>query len=199
MFAMMREVPLDFDCVEDYTFTCGSKFSFVNLFELGNRSNTMGKEMNKISHQLTAAITTICGTKMPIDFYSKGSYAEKMKSLIEPLVKSHSEVDPKRSHPKRCNVTLIDRTIDPLEPVMHKYGYQSIVHDLVEVEGTKFKWLEEKVYEKNPGEWTHEEVIHWLNQFGFFNVQKVLGLELGLKGKKIDTPNGSQFLKLTDE
>ncbi|GBG62647.1 hypothetical protein CBR_g31666 [Chara braunii] len=39
-----------------------------------------------------------------------------------------------------CDLVIVDRAFDPVAPVIHEFTYEAMLHDLLEVDGTKFKY-----------------------------------------------------------
>jgi len=172
-FALIQEIGMDFNCVEDYTFTCGNPAtSFSNLFQLSKDDGARKKELILTAVQLKAAVLTLCGSSKKVEFFARGRVAEEVQKLVEPSVKGALNTS---EDAQKCYVTILDRSFDPLAPLMHSFGYQASIYDSLEVEGDTLTWTAERNYDSPPDEWPAKEVVNWLNDHRFFNCHNKLG------------------------
>jgi len=135
------ELNADFSAVESSVFSLNLSNSLGALyFHEKNKQEVLANELSQISKKLTSMCLTMhelphvryCATKEAsgINKVLASFFEKDMKALAGKVS------DWKTSESReRGTILLLDRSMDPVAPLMHEYTYQAMVNDLLEVKG----------------------------------------------------------------
>eukprot|EP00744_Colponema_vietnamica_P006231 GILI01009061.1.p1 GENE.GILI01009061.1~~GILI01009061.1.p1 ORF type:complete len:654 (+),score=212.74 GILI01009061.1:99-2060(+) len=89
-------------------------------------------------------LVTLCGTlgefpyiRFSVNHELTRLLAARVKDQLETYYRSTSTTS---FHPNRATLLILDRSVDPLTPVMHEVTYQSMVYDLLAIENDTFDY-----------------------------------------------------------
>lgn len=119
-------------------------FSIGNLFDLRMkpgleifvcRSNHYNSQRRQIISTIKERLSTVFASMKEypyIQYQSTSLFATELAQLLNADLSALSEL--KLLNPKRNSICLIvDRSYDPVTPLLHDYSYRAIVHDLFDV------------------------------------------------------------------
>ncbi|KAJ1619171.1 Sec1-like protein [Pavlovales sp. CCMP2436] len=121
-----RELNLEFLAIESGAFTLDAPEAMSNIFSPS--STTSVPEQHRIASQLATLFATY-GEMPYIRFAAKGhpsssSLAYIVQDKLEMLAQGGAFAN-QRSRSERPTLLVVDRTIDPLAPLLHEYSYQA--------------------------------------------------------------------------
>lgn len=142
-----REVNLEFVLAESSVFTLNSPDSLVGLFRAEDSAEVARSKMQE-QHRVAGSLATVFATmgELPhIRFASAGGNAAAVADVL------HKKLDalcrsgcgyPQRilTDDERPTLLVVDRSFDPLTPLLHEYTYQAMVHDLLQVADDRYRF-----------------------------------------------------------
>jgi len=134
----LKELSLDFIACESGSFHLDMKNCLPRLF--GNSPDTHLQQL------IAKKLTTVCISlnEHPSIRYQAGSkIAQNIAHALDENLKAYRRANPKgtfngddaQGERERAQLLLVDRSFDPLTPIMHEYSYQCMSYDLLNVEG----------------------------------------------------------------
>jgi len=150
----LKEGNLEFLTVDSRTTVTGHPLAAVKL--MGDAAEVAAREADAELSSIATRLATLCATlnEMPAIRYKVGRVpdaadppgAAARQTLTARLAKKLSDrVDAMSASgnlPTRdtCDLIILDRSYDPLAPVIHEWTYEALVYDLLDMEGHMFKY-----------------------------------------------------------
>lgn len=154
-----RELNFEYLAIESSAFTLDVADAMVNIFSPS--STTAVPEQHKVAAQLST-LFAMYGEMPYVRFASKGhpsssSLAYLVQEKLERLgTMSGCFTESSRAKAERPTLLILDRTIDPLAPLLHEYSYQAMIHDLLPIsDGERYAYR----YTSNRGEEMKKDVL----------------------------------------
>lgn len=134
----LKEINLDFLCPEENIFHFDMPQAMTDIF---SKKGTIeaGNLEEKIAYKLATIIPTLFDYEKFHIIYNKNSknaMAERIAGIVKSRIdrflqlrKNDDDDDP----PAPVKIIILDRSFDPLTPLLHDYYYMSLVYDLLEV------------------------------------------------------------------
>eukprot|EP01098_Paradermamoeba_levis_P015496 TRINITY_DN791_c0_g2_i5.p1 TRINITY_DN791_c0_g2~~TRINITY_DN791_c0_g2_i5.p1 ORF type:complete len:547 (-),score=201.85 TRINITY_DN791_c0_g2_i5:201-1841(-) len=130
----LKEVNVQFLAFESHSFHLELPNGFVAAFRQGLEEKALEQELRKHA----AALATVClslGEFPAIRCNPSNTGARLATMLLEELSKYKNIPDyPAKTDRGPATLIILDRTIDPLAPILHEFTYQAAVADLLEDE-----------------------------------------------------------------
>lgn len=134
-----KEIDVDFLALEERVFSFGTPEALRELYFPRSREDYTDA-IARDSAQLVSLLTTL-QERPRIHFWSKSkngmceTFARAVQRTQERAIAGLG--DRWKPHPQRPAATLliVDRSLDPIAPVMHEFTYQSMLYDLGDVRG----------------------------------------------------------------
>jgi syntaxin-binding protein 1 len=130
-----REVRIDFQAVESRLALFGRRNTIPALFfPTSERQRTV--EVDRTAQQL--ASLCVCLKELPYIRYNENAnglsaaIAERFESHIQSAAR---ELPDWKYNDMRATLLIVDRSVDPIAPLMHEYTYQAMVNDVLNVDG----------------------------------------------------------------
>jgi len=144
-----KELNVDFLAQESKVFSFGRVRVIPSLYFPSSNSD-LTTELLTSARQLASLCLTL--NEFPLIRYrSSSSICKSLAQLVEKELKAIttkiSEWKPSENR-DRGTLLIVDRSIDPLAPLMHEYTYQAMVNDLLNVDGELCRLEEEKKDDK---------------------------------------------------
>ena len=159
--AAFKEVNLELACTEANAFVLNSFDSLPLLFAPDeNPVSTEAKVQEQ--HRLAGMLATLCATlgEMPHIRHAARPSASTVAQILHNKLSDMSR--PGSSFPSRIQsdaerptLILLDRSVDPLSPLLHEFTYQAMVHDLLPVMDERYHYQ----YVGNQGQRISKEVL----------------------------------------
>lgn len=192
-----QEINVDFIAQESHLFTFGQQpTAIANLFSTDG--TVLRKELVKDSSQLVSLLLTL--KEYPHIRYSKTVVCKAFAEFVEADIKKKiTQLSDWKSNESRDRGTLliVDRSIDPVSPIMHEYTYQAMCNDLLKINGELCTLPEDmKPESKQEGDDVlvlSEDDTLWLD-FRHEHIGKVLG-DVTQKFKEFKTTNNMAKLQ----
>jgi len=131
----LKELYLDYNTFESQVFHFDSPDSFTKLFDTEPADpNQLRNENDHIANRLVSVCVTL--GEVPVI-----RYAPKMRTLAElfydklHFVASKIPNFPPPSTRPQGTLLILDRTVDPIAPILHEFTYQAMTYDLLPVKG----------------------------------------------------------------
>ncbi|KAG0326361.1 vacuolar sorting protein VPS33/slp1, partial [Podila horticola] len=139
----LKELFMDFYAVESRVFSLGRRNAFFNLFSPQLREMNQVSEVNAISKQLIS----VCASLQinPIVSYHRSSdlsmqASKNIAMTVQTELDEYYKGQP-RVGLKPPQLVIIDRTVDPITPILHDFYYQAMATDLMPIQdGTKYEY-----------------------------------------------------------
>ncbi|GJJ69118.1 hypothetical protein EMPS_01464 [Entomortierella parvispora] len=139
----LKELFMDFYAVESRVFSLGNRNSFFNLYSPMLRQVNQQAEINSISKQLIS----VCASLQinPIVSYHRSTDSSMQTSkyiamTVQTDLDDYYKGQP-RSGIKPPQLIVIDRTVDPITPILHDFYYQALSADLLPMkDGNKYEY-----------------------------------------------------------
>eukprot|EP00195_Chlamydomonas_chlamydogama_P015339 CAMPEP_0202894092 /NCGR_PEP_ID=MMETSP1392-20130828/3544_1 /ASSEMBLY_ACC=CAM_ASM_000868 /TAXON_ID=225041 /ORGANISM="Chlamydomonas chlamydogama, Strain SAG 11-48b" /LENGTH=527 /DNA_ID=CAMNT_0049578655 /DNA_START=122 /DNA_END=1701 /DNA_ORIENTATION=- len=148
----LKETNLEFMLVDSRTVMTDQPDALVRLMGANAEERSRKDDVNIMVSRLATLFSTL--SEYPVIRYRQGripqpsdppgaagrsTLAERVcQGLLEKL-KSYQKSGVVPSKPT-CDVLVLDRSFDPLAPVIHEWTYEAMVYDLLKMEGNMFKY-----------------------------------------------------------
>ncbi|KAF9937959.1 vacuolar sorting protein VPS33/slp1 [Modicella reniformis] len=139
----LKELFMDFYAIESRVFSLGNRNAFFNLFSPSLKERNQHGEINSVSKQLVSVCASL--QLNPIVSYYRSSdlsmqtsknIAMTVQLELDEYYKGQPRVGFKPPH-----LIIIDRSLDPITPILHDFYYQALATDLLPIkDGTKFEY-----------------------------------------------------------
>ncbi|KAF9915816.1 vacuolar sorting protein VPS33/slp1 [Lobosporangium transversale] len=139
----LKELFMDFYAVESRVFSLNNRNAFFNLFCPMLKEQNQHAEINSISKQLISVCASL--QVNPIVSYYRANdltmqtsknIAMTVQTDLDEYFKGQPRIGLKPPH-----LMIIDRTIDPITPILHDFYYQALATDLLPIkDGTKYEY-----------------------------------------------------------
>ena len=144
--ASFKEINLELACTEANSFVLDSPSSLPTLFAPEeNPAATEAKIQEQ--HRLAGMLATLCATlgEMPHIRHANrpiaASVAQILQNKLQEMSKPGSSFPSRiQSDAERPTLLLLDRSFDPLSPLLHEFTYQAMVHDLLPVNEERYRY-----------------------------------------------------------
>ena len=134
----LKELNLDFIASESNSFHLDMKNCLPRLF--GNAPDTHLQQL------IASKLTTFCislNEHPSIRYQANSKVSANIAKAVDENLKAYRRANPKgtfngddaQGERERAQLLLVDRSFDPLTPIMHEYSYQCMSYDLLNVEG----------------------------------------------------------------
>jgi syntaxin-binding protein 1 len=148
----LKEFNLDFLPYESQVFHFDMNDAMVSFFS-ANGDAARAKEV--VASKLVTLMATL--NEYPIIRFAQGqrvaaALATTVQQRLDALVRSATGWSPNE---ERAILLILDRTMDPISPLLHEFTYQAMVYDLLNVENDKYMYN----YTTNNGLAQKKEVI----------------------------------------
>ncbi|EFA83765.1 Sec1-like family protein [Heterostelium album PN500] len=133
-----KEMNIEYLAIESQAFHFDQKGALYTLFS--------PETMNLVEEQAKMAIklATLCVSlnEYPIIRYSNSNpvsiaVAGMTQERLDSIARTSKAFTPNEEH---GTLLIIDRTIDPLAPLLHEFTYQAMIYDLFKIEGDKYSY-----------------------------------------------------------
>lgn len=145
--AGLKELYLEMVCTEPNVFMLDSPQSLPLLFAPEDApSATEGKLQEQ--HRLASMIATLCTTlgEMPLIRHAGRPVAQSVAQILHRKLQELSRL-PGSSFPtrrladhERPTLLILDRSSDPLSPLLHEFTYAAMVHDVLPVNNDRYRY-----------------------------------------------------------
>jgi syntaxin-binding protein 1 len=133
-----KEINLDFLCPEENIFHFDMPEALPVVFS--KQGSPQEKDLEeKIAYKLASVIPTLFDYEKFQIIYNKNTgngVSERVARILEERIQRFLELrktDDDDEPPAPVKVVILDRSFDPLTPLLHDYYYMSLVYDLLEV------------------------------------------------------------------
>ena len=140
-----KEINLDFLCPEENIFHFDMPDALPVVFS--KQGSPQEKELEeKIAYKLATVIPTLFDYEKFQIIYNKNAHnsvAERVARILEDRIHRFLELrktEDDDEPPAPVKVVILDRSFDPLTPLLHDYYYMSLVYDLLDVENDIVKY-----------------------------------------------------------
>ncbi|KAF9987775.1 vacuolar sorting protein VPS33/slp1 [Mortierella antarctica] len=139
----LKELFMDFYAVESRVFSLGNRNAFFNLFSPHLRQVNQHAEINSISKQLISVCASL--QVNPIVSYHRSAdltmqTSKNIAMTVQTDLEEYYKGQP-RVGIKPPQLVIIDRTVDPITPVLHDFYYQALATDLLNIkDGNKYEY-----------------------------------------------------------
>ncbi|PRP79539.1 Sec1-like family protein [Planoprotostelium fungivorum] len=142
----LKEINLDFIGYEGAAFHLDMPQAFHNLFS-PDSSHSADEQ-----HLIADRIVTMCATlkEYPVIRYQAGkdgaaaglshNLARLVSDKLDRLMRGSEEFNNSVNPNTRSTLIIVDRSIDPIAPLLHEFTYQAMIHDLLPVDSDKFSY-----------------------------------------------------------
>ncbi|KAL1529052.1 hypothetical protein AB1Y20_000015 [Prymnesium parvum] len=144
--ATFKELNLEFVLTEENVFHLLSPQSLSTLFK--PEESPADAEMKRQEHyKLATQLATLCATigEMPHIRHGTSPVASSVSAVLQE--KLDDMAGPGSSFPSRIlsdaerpTLLILDRSFDPLSPLLHEFTYQAMVHDLLPVHEDRYAY-----------------------------------------------------------
>eukprot|EP00935_MAST-01C_sp_MAST-1C-sp1_P002343 g2343.t1 len=172
----LKEVNLDFLALESGVFSLDLKNSLCDLFAPDIPSSHLQQHTTEIARKLV----TLCATlneypyiRFPADNIKMQNLAQVFRAMMDRFLADNRDFRYVGQEPgegyKRGTLLLLDRTVDPLAPLLHEFTYQAMVNDVLEVHEESYEYeietnsgkqKKQVLLNENDALWTHFRHIH---------------------------------------
>ena len=141
--ATFKEINIDFLTSDANIFHFDMPDALPTLFSRPDLSPSKIME-EKIAYKLSTVVPTLFDYEKFHIVYNKNAanpVAEKVAKVLKERVnrfieiKKKQEEDPNDEPPAPIKIVILDRSFDPLTPVLHDYHYQSMLYELMDAKG----------------------------------------------------------------
>eukprot|EP00164_Ancoracysta_twista_P001220 GFYU01001599.1.p1 GENE.GFYU01001599.1~~GFYU01001599.1.p1 ORF type:complete len:657 (-),score=150.51 GFYU01001599.1:79-2049(-) len=150
-----KEFNLEFLATESTVYSLDLPDNMKNLYSDDNATST-AKEIRKVANQLYTLCATL-GENPIIRYRQSGGVCNQIASSLHDMLEKTKF--PVQSSRPRAQLLIVDRSLDPLAPLLHEFTYQAMVHDLLKVDGERYKFK----YVNNANQEEEKEVL--LNEY----------------------------------
>lgn len=154
----LRELNFEYLAIESGAFTLDAPEALASIF--APSSTTAVPEQHKVASQLST-LFAMYGEMPYVRFAAKGHPASSSLAYIvqEKLDRLGHTSGCFAKQPRgadRPTLLIVDRTVDPLAPLLHEYSYQAMIHDLLPIaDGERYSYR----YTSNRGEELRKDVL----------------------------------------
>lgn len=141
-----KELNLEYVLQEDNCFLLDSPQSLPLLFA-PEESAAAAESKRQEQHRLANMLVTLCATlgEMPhvrSDTRAVGTgLANTLQQKLEELARPGSSFPTRHlSDAERPTLLILDRSHDPMSPLLHEYTYQAMINDLLNVQDDRYKY-----------------------------------------------------------
>ncbi|KAF8926203.1 vacuolar sorting protein VPS33/slp1 [Dissophora ornata] len=139
----LKELYMDFYAVESRVFSLGNKNAFFNLFSPALKDRNQHAEINSISKQLVSVCASLQVNPI-VSYYRSSDISMQTSKNIAMTVQTDLDEYYKgqpRIGFKPPQLVIIDRTVDPIAPILHDFCYQALATDLLQIkDGNKYEY-----------------------------------------------------------
>eukprot|EP01114_Cavostelium_apophysatum_P002022 TRINITY_DN1176_c0_g1_i1.p1 TRINITY_DN1176_c0_g1~~TRINITY_DN1176_c0_g1_i1.p1 ORF type:complete len:627 (+),score=182.39 TRINITY_DN1176_c0_g1_i1:2117-3997(+) len=144
----LKELNLDFLAFEQQVFHFDLPHSLSALFS-PDASFHRGEELKRIANKLASVCATL--EEYPLIRYqaskdkeASGSLTRTIASLVQEKLDVLMSKNPEyaqhcESH-DRATLLILDRSIDPIAPILHEFTYQAMVYDLLDIQNDHYRY-----------------------------------------------------------
>ncbi|XP_017275872.1 syntaxin-binding protein 3 [Kryptolebias marmoratus] len=144
-----KEINISFLPKEAQVFTCNNPGAFRSIY------SPHSQDKRKTLENLADQIVTLCATldEYPGVRYKKDSSKGNAKTLAELVDKKlarHYELDDsgKKKEKTQAQLLIVERSFDPVSPILHELTYQAMAYDLVDIQNDTYKYKSKDGSEK---------------------------------------------------
>ena len=134
----LKEFYLDFVAVESQCFILERPYSLVTFFGTDVPGNQLALEYSAIASQIASLCITL--GEFPYIRYSTVNgfdrITSKLSSLVYDELDRYAKMDkefPSETGSQRATLLIVDRTVDPVAPLLHEFTYQAMANDLLSI------------------------------------------------------------------
>lgn len=143
-----KELNLDFLIPESNLFHLDMKGKFSNIFcDIGGSAEKQRDALiDKIASKLSTVVPTLFDFEKFHIIYNKNTanpIAERVAQELYKRIEKYLQKKTQDEEAAPVKFVIIDRSFDPLTPLVHDYYYQSLVYDLLSVEGDTVEYQSE--------------------------------------------------------
>ncbi|TRZ00550.1 hypothetical protein DNTS_008544 [Danionella cerebrum] len=138
---LCKEINISFLPQEAQVFTCETPGAFKSLY--GYQSLDKEQTLESIADQ----IVTLCATleEYPGVRFKKDTahdYGKKLAELVDNKLARHYDMDDnsKKKGKTQAQLLIVDRTLDPVSPVLHELTYQAMAYDLLPITDNTYQY-----------------------------------------------------------
>ncbi|CAN6606719.1 protein transport protein Sec1p [Trichomonascus vanleenenianus] len=144
----------DFFPLEGQVFTFDEPWAAETFFNR-NCHDLVNPELRKMVARLASVCTTL--GEYPIIRFQKplqNSYEAQLLSFmtanalqqeLDKYAREHPEYPPVQENRPRATMLIVDRSVDPIAPLLHEFTYQAMAYDLLDIVDTnKYKYQSER-------------------------------------------------------
>ncbi|KAF9354792.1 vacuolar sorting protein VPS33/slp1 [Mortierella sp. AD094] len=139
----LKELYMDFYAVESKVFSLNNRNAFFNLFSPSLKERNQHAEINSISKQLVSVCASLQVNPIVSYYRSNDSMMQTSKNIamtVQMDLDEYYKGQP-RVGTKPPQLIILDRTVDPITPVLHDFFYQGLATDLLPIkDGTKYEY-----------------------------------------------------------
>ncbi|KAF9366295.1 vacuolar sorting protein VPS33/slp1 [Mortierella sp. NVP85] len=139
----LKELFMDFYAVESRVFSLGNRNSFFNLYSPSLKERNQHSEINSISKQIVSVCASLQLNPI-VSYYRSSDLSMQMSKNIAMTVQMELDEFYKgqpRVGTKPPQLIIIDRSVDPITPVVHDFCYQALATDLLPIkDGTMYNY-----------------------------------------------------------
>ncbi|KAG0319127.1 vacuolar sorting protein VPS33/slp1 [Dissophora globulifera] len=130
----LKELFMDFYAVESRVFSLGNRNAFFNLFSPALKDRNQHAEINSISKQVNPIVSYYRASDLTLQ--TSKNVAMTVQTDLDEYYKGQPRIGFKPPQ-----LVIIDRTIDPITPVLHDFNYQALATDLLPIkDGNKYEY-----------------------------------------------------------
>eukprot|EP01117_Protostelium_nocturnum_P003438 TRINITY_DN1446_c0_g1_i1.p1 TRINITY_DN1446_c0_g1~~TRINITY_DN1446_c0_g1_i1.p1 ORF type:complete len:630 (-),score=247.36 TRINITY_DN1446_c0_g1_i1:73-1929(-) len=141
----LKEINLDYVGAESLGFHLDMNQSFYNLF------SPESKDSANDQHVIAEKIATLCASlnEYPIVRYQAAknegsslttSLARLVQEKLDRLARSSNDFKNSMNLSNRSTLLILDRSVDPMAPLLHEFTYQAMIYDLLNPKDDNFTW-----------------------------------------------------------
>ncbi|KAG0224615.1 vacuolar sorting protein VPS33/slp1 [Actinomortierella wolfii] len=141
-----KEAFIDFFAVESRVFSLGNQRSFFNLYSPPLKDRHQHDEFNAISKQLVSVCATLQINPIVSYYRSSDLSMQQAKNLAMTVQMDLDEFykGQPRTGAKQPHLMIVDRSLDPITPILHDFTYQALANDLLPIEdGKRYEYTSE--------------------------------------------------------
>ncbi|KAF8982806.1 vacuolar sorting protein VPS33/slp1 [Entomortierella lignicola] len=139
----LKELFMDFYAVESRVFSLNNRNAFFNLFSPSLKERNQQFEINSISRHLVSVCASLQVNPIVSYYRSADPTMQTSKNIamtVQMDLDEYYKGQP-RAGTKPPQLLILDRTIDPITPILHDFYYQALATDLIPIkDGTKYEY-----------------------------------------------------------
>ncbi|KAI1313460.1 vacuolar sorting protein VPS33/slp1 [Mortierella claussenii] len=139
----LKELFMDFYAVESRVFTLNNRNAFFNLFSPSLKDRNQQFEVDAISKQLISVCASLQVNPIVSYYRSTDLTMQTSKNIamtVQTDLDEYYKGQPRIGF-KPPQLVIIDRTVDPITPILHDFCYQALATDLLPIkDGNKYEY-----------------------------------------------------------